>query len=230
LIAGWIILVTFGAQLIGWVGPALGIPLLPEPSALWASLAAGVALGVPLLLLVALWRTTRYRAIFQTWLLATGLLLLLAPTRWFFPTQSQSILLGQIGLLLLYGLWLRRRPHHPNGDQAAEPTTRLLQALAAAALVAYPWLAGGSVGSPLDIGLNLAAGLLFGWVAALLLRAYWLPSLAVDSRGPARDLLTGGFVAGIALLIMASGFSFNGVQLTLMLTLPALGWLAMGLS
>lgn len=231
LIAGWIILVTFGAQLIGWVGPALGIPLLPEPSTLWASLAAGVALGLPLLLLVALWRTTRYRAIFQTWLLATVLLLLLAPTRWFFPTQSQPILLGQIGLLLLYGLWLRRRPRHPNGDQAAtEPTTRRFQALAAAALVAYPWLAWGSVGSPLDIGLNLAAGLLFGWVAALLLRAYWLPSLAVDSRGPARDLLTGGFVAGLALLIMASGFSFNGVQLTLMLTLPALGWLAIGLS
>ncbi len=228
LLAGWVGLVAFLTQMIGWIGPALGIPLLPEPSAVWASVAAGIAIGLPLLLLVALWRTTRYRAIFQTWLLAAGFLLLLAPTRWLFPTQSQSILLGQIGLTLLYGLWLRRRnQHHTTVD---ESTNARWQALAAAALIAYPWIAWGSLGSPLDIGLNIVAGLAFGWVAGLLLRAYWLPSLAIDPHGPARDLLTGGFVAGMALLIMASGFSFNGVQLTLMLTLPALGWVAIGLS
>lgn len=228
LIAGWILLVTFGAQLIGWVGPALGIPLLPEPSAMWASVAAGITIGLPLLLLAPFWRVARYRAIFQTWLLAAGFLLLLAPTRWFFPTQGQIILLCQIGLTLLYGLWLRRR-NRPHTTTAA-PATALFQALAAAALVAYPWIAWGSLGSPLDIVLNSIVGLVFGWVAGLLLRACWLPSLAVDTRGPARNLFTGGFVAGIALLIMASGFSFNGVQLLLMLTLPALGWVAVGLS
>ncbi|MCE7984832.1 MAG: peptidase S8 [Caldilinea sp. CFX5] len=228
LTAGWLLLVTFIAQMLGWVGPALGIPLLPEPTAVWASLAAGVAIGLPLLLWVARWRTTRYRAIFQTWLLAAGFLLLLAPTRWLFPTQSQTILLCQSGLMVLYGLWLRRRNRRQGAT--AEPATALFQALAAAALVAYPWIAWGSLGSPLDIVLNIGAGALFGWVTGLLLRAYWLPSLAVDSRGPARDLFTGGFVTGIALLIMASGFSFNGVQLLLMLTLPALGWVAVGLS
>lgn len=135
LLAGWIFLVTFGAQLIGWVGPALGLPLLPEPAAVWASVAAGVAIGLPLLLL-ALWRAARYRAIFQTWLLAAGFLLLLAPTRWFFSTQGQSLLLGQIGLTLLYGLWLRWR----NRRQArpSEPANARWQAVAVAALVRAP--------------------------------------------------------------------------------------------
>lgn len=47
--------------------------------------------------------------------------------------------------------------------------------------------------------------------------------------GRSADLLTGGLAAGAALVIMASGLSLNGMQLLLMVALPALGWLAVAL-
>ena len=42
--------------------------------------------------------------------------------------------------------------------------------------------------------------------------------------------MTGGLAAGAALVIMASGLSLNGMQLLLMVALPALGWLAVALA
>ncbi len=74
----------------------------------------------------------------------------------------------------------------------------------------------------------LALGLLFGLVAGLVIGGNWLYELNQTSQGAGWDMLTGGFVVGAALLIMSSGLSFNGLQLVLMLALPALGWAAMG--
>src|SRR5947207_14717756 len=82
LIGLWIILVAFGAQLTGWGASLFGFNLQPSRLAVGVSLAQAALIGAPLLLLLWFWRTTRYRAIFQSWLWATGFLLLLAPTRW----------------------------------------------------------------------------------------------------------------------------------------------------
>ena len=57
-----------------------------------------------------------------------------------------------------------------------------------------------------------------------------LPSIAGDSCGRGADLLTGGLAVGAALVITASGLSLNGMQLPLMVALPALGWLAVALA
>ena len=88
----------------------------------------------------------------------------------------------------------------------------------------------GALGSLLDLGLALLLGLAFGAAVALLLRMIWLPSIAGDWHGRGADLLTGGLAAGAALVIMASGLSLNGMQLLLMVALPALGWLAVALA
>ena len=88
----------------------------------------------------------------------------------------------------------------------------------------------GALGSPLDVVLAVLLGLVFGVAVALLLQRLWLPSLEHDTRGRSADIFTGGLVAGAALVIMASGLSLNGLQLVLMVALPALGWLAVVLS
>ena len=106
----------------------------------------------------------------------------------------------------------------------------MLLALAAAALVAFPWLARGALGSALDTLLALALGLVVGLVAGQIIDRIWLCSLEVDSRGRGWDIFTGGLVIGATLLIMASSLSFNGGQILLMLVLPGLGWLGMALS
>jgi hypothetical protein len=235
LMASWIILTAFGAQLISWAGGLFGLVNANASVPVWASIAQAVLIGAPLLLLVLLWRPIRYRAMFQTWLWATGFLLLLAPTRWLFPTQGQAIMILQIVASLICLTLVRFTPRNraETRPQIRMDATRPLGAtlaFGAAALFAYPWLAWGALGSWLDIMLALTAGLLFGWTAGVILRMAWLGALTLDTRGPARDLITGGFVAGVTLLIMTSGLSFNGTQLVLMLAVPTLGWVAMGIS
>ena len=231
LMAIWIIVVSFGAQLTVWAGPILGLEEQNSIVSVGGAAAQALLIGAPLLILALTWRTPRYRAIFQSWLLAAGFVLLLAPTRWFLPTQGQTVLALQIGAMLLYLVFvtLLGRNRQADGPRADNAPPFPAVALAMGALFAYPWLAWGALGSWLDVILCLAAGLLFGRGAGIILRGTWLRSLALDTRGPVRDRLTGGGVAGILALIMASAFSFNGVQLLLMIALPALGWAAVGL-
>jgi subtilisin family serine protease len=59
---------------------------------------------------------------------------------------------------------------------------------------------------------------------AAIWRATWLPAMRFDPRRPRRDRLTGGLALAILLLIMGSALSLNGVQLLLMLLLPAAAW------
>ena len=221
----WILLCSVGAQTAAWLRIALGQAAGPLNPWLWASLAQAVLIGIPLAVLVWFWRAPRYRAIFQTWLLAAGYLLLLAPSRFLPAAEPQVLSLIQIGLSLIWLIILRRlrNAHARAGITPAE----LALVAATAAILVYPWLLWGAFGSPLDVVLSLAAGLVFGETAVTLIHTAWTPALAVDTRGPRRDLATGGFVAGTALLIMASAFSFNGMQLALMICLPSLGWVVM---
>ncbi len=232
LMAIWMVVVSFGAQLTAWAGPILGLEGENSTVSVWAAGAQALLIAAPLLILALTWRTPRDRAIFQCWLLATGFALLLAPTRWFLPTQGQAVIALQIGAAILYLalVALLDRNRQAAGQNLEDPPAPLAVALAMGALFAYPWLAWGALGSWLDVVLNLAAGLLFGRVAGVILRGTWLRALALDTRGPVRDRLTGGGVTGILVLIIASAFSFNGVQLLLMIALPALGWAAIGLT
>ena len=222
----WIIAVVFSLQLIAWSAPLLGGDRDIPQGELWQA----VLIGLPLLVLTWLWRTPRQRAIFGAWLLATGYALILVPSRLFPPAQSQLVLLAQLGLSLAYlALVWFLGPRAP-GPSRPERRSGLLPALAVAALVAWPWLAWGALGSLLDTLLALALGLVAGLVAGRIVGRTWLRSQADDSRGRGWDLFTGGLVIGTTWLIMASGLSFNGVQLLLMLALPGLGWIAMALS
>ncbi len=172
------------------------------------------------------------RAIYRLWLAAAFYPLLLAATRLLPPTETQAVYLAQLGLTVLYalGLWSILR-----GVPRADATPAAWQrqapwALAGAGFFALPWIWRGALGSPLDLLLALLLGLAFGAAVTLLLRGVWLPSLDHDSRGRGADLLTGGLAAGAALVIMASGLSLNGMQLLLMVALPALGWFAVALA
>jgi hypothetical protein len=223
-----VILLAFGAQAWTWAGAAFGAEV---NAAAVTALQAAVTVVV-LLPFAWAWRGARERAIYRLWLAAAFYPLLLAATRLLPPTESQLICLAQFGLTALYalGLWalLRRGP-------SAQPASTAWQrgaawALAGAGLFALPWIWRGALGSLLDLVLALLLGLAFGAAVALLLRLLWLPSLGLDSRGRGADLLTGGLAAGAALVIMASGLSLNGMQLLLMVALPALGWLAVALS
>ncbi len=152
-----------------------------------------------------------------------GYALLLTPTRLFPPVEGQRILVLQVVLtfgFLLVASWAARK------QMAAPkpPPTGVGLALAGGAVLLLPWVIWGALGSPLDLLLNvlLAGGM--GASVAAIWRATWLPAMRHDPRRPRRDRLTGGLVLAITLLIMASALSLNGVQLLLMLLLPAAAW------
>lgn len=228
LLTLWTMNVVWGAQATGWLvtssGTANGGPWV------WATLIQVGLTAVPLLPLAWKWPIMRYRAAFQTWLLACLYPLLLAPTRLLPPTQSQLVLLAQLLLTLLaiailLPITRRLRPDRLPLTPYHTPAAWL--AVGTAVFACLPWFAWGAVGSPLDTLLSLLLGLLFGVVAAMNGR-FWFHALADDSHGIGWDMLTGGLVLGTAVLVLASALSFNGAQLLLMITLPALGWAMMG--
>lgn len=225
----WIIIVTYAAQTTAWL---MAIEFSDNMEWVWvrASLIQVGLTAVPLIPLAFWWPNGRYRSIFQTWLVATWVPLLLAPTRFLYPTQSQTVLLAQSILLLLLGggLWALYRAKLPTFFRPMVVAGAFAAALAM--LINLPFLWWGSLGSLLDTLLALTLGLLFGGVAGLIIGRYWLHEFKETSQGTGWDMLTGGFVVGTALLIMSSGLSFNGMQLVLMIALPALGWAAMAVA
>ncbi len=227
---GYVTAVSLATQGAASLGPALGVPGLGASSAAGLTAAQGLALGMPLAILGLAWPTPRYRAIFQSWAVAASFLLLLSLSRLAPATQGQLAAVVQLAMTVVFivGMWLLARG--PGRVLPAAEPTGLFLALAIGMAFAIPWIAQGALGSPLDALLALALGLAFGAAVAQVLSRFWLPVLEVDSRGPARDTLTGGFVAGTALLIMAGGLGINGLQLALMLALPCLGFAAIGLA
>ena len=221
-------------QVLGWALVPTGLSMFMTISdgrlMALASLAQGALFGIPLLLLGLLWRGPRYRAIFRVWLAAVGYLLVMAPTRLLLPTASQEGTCLQIAVTVAYLAFLLLVTRH-SGAAVRQPVRgTVLLAVVLAAPFAYPWLAWGALGSPLDIVLGLVLSALFGILLATIVARFWLAALRIDSRGLGWDLLTGGLVIGGALLVMASGAGFNGSQILLLLYLPLMGWIAMGLS
>ncbi len=224
LILAWVVVVAFACQVWGWSAGAFGADATP----LDATLLQALLLAVPLLPLAFFWRPAREAALYRALLVATLYLLAMAPARLLPPTASQLLLLVQLGVTLMFLIVLRAAGTRPPRGNA--PATGWYVALGAAAMVSVPWLLFGAAGSPLDVLLALLLGLAFGTAFALIMHRTWFATLRSHTRGRSADLLTGGFTAGTALLIMASALSFNGAQVMLMLALPALGWLAVALA
>lgn len=231
VLAVWIGLVAFSFQGVAWVSAAFA----GRGQATWLALGATLAQAgftiLPVLVAVLFVTAPRYRAILRLWLAASLFLLVLAPTRLVVATEPQLLTLYQIVLALAAALGvlvLRRRSLQHRSAEPARTPIQTPAALAAAAIVAIPWLALGAFGSPFDLVLAAAAGLVFALFAAAAYQTWWLPGLTLDRRGARWDRFTGGSALGVALLIMASGYGAGGVQLLLMLSLPSLGWIAAG--
>jgi subtilisin family serine protease len=215
----WILLVTF-------VWQADDQLLQVITATRWMAVGYGVAMVIPPALLAFVWSPGRERSVFTAWALAGGYNLLLIPGRLFDPIESQWVLLVQLGLslvvLAVLSIFRPKRAVPPN-------VGALMLAVASAALVLYPWLFWGALGSLLDTLLAVALGVVAGLNAGLIINRTWFSGLNEHSYGRGWDIFTGGFVIGVVLTLIAGGLSFNGGQTRLLLALPGLGWLAMAL-
>lgn len=189
-----------------------------------ANLVYAAVLLVPLGVEYAALGSSRYRNTIRTWLYASLLLLFALPAR-LVPFYHHQTVTGLLILgLLLYCFVMRqalRRQAVPARLPRKPVSGRTALALVFAAGVTVPWALFGALGSPLDTLLNLAAGLLLGYAAALTLRAGLLAPQRDDQDGTDQPGLSlAGVTLVISVLIMAAAVGQNGLQLALPLILP----------
>lgn len=155
------------------------------------------------------------RAVLRAWQWAAGLMLLLVPA-YLGPLENDQLtaLLDLAGLLAYLAL-LRWAPRREGTVPAAG---RAWWPVGLAPLLAWPWLAVGALGSPLDAALNLATGLLLGLAAATLLEQRLLPALRA-AQAPAR---TTALAAATTLALLAASLRFEYFVLNLLLLVAML--------
>ena len=232
----WLAPISFFVQMMTWfitqLHGELGLSAKVVTFLWFSSSALQTILSlIPLLLLAILWPSAQARAVFQSWSWGAGFVLIMLLTRGWPETASQIVMIAQIGLSLIYlfilmaWLWLWYLKPHRSLKAVRFDMTSLGLALSLSALLAYPWLLYGALGSLLDVILSFIAALLFGLIASLSISQIYLRARDDDS-----NVMLDGFIASITLLIMASGFSTNGLQFFLMLLLPVIGWLTVIIS
>ncbi len=227
----WTVGITFFIHGVGWfVDQFFLIEGIPLPWLAWPLISWGHALllALPLVVLAIVTQWPRLKAIYQTWALATAFVFVLGLARVFPKTWTQPAALAQIILALICAgalmiLALAR------GRRFGLQVSTLFFALSLVPIIVVPSLIWGALGSPEDTLLDLAAALSLGLFAGVLLSAFLFEPLTESSSGAGWDIGSGGFAAGVALVILGAGFGFDGSQLLLMLSLPPLGFAVAGL-
>ena len=230
----WIWLVSLGVYGVAWfVEQSLIVMDIYFPRWAWVAISAGhvALLLLPIAPLALFWRAGRPRHAFRTWAYAAIFALCLVPGHLVHYNEEQLGIVLCIGGMLLYLglLWVtaHRRESRPRATHSAGLYASVL--LVAAAL-AFPWLAWGALGSPVDTILDLALALLFGVAAGLTIVRHLLPALADQGPVSGWDLFAAGGACSAALAIMAAALGVNGLELLLIPAAGSVGWLVVLLS
>lgn len=245
---GWVtdqVLLGFGRDRVGWLWPALGLAtvvlvgtptlllaVLPRSATVRASgrvwLVGALALGVlTLLRAVPPAHHEVYLAGLAGAAVLTALIVRWSARRWAYPGATGFV----VGAAPTENGDAARpeaagRPE-PVGSQRGlrRPGPVPLLAVAAGLALLLPWAWLGALGGLLETALALLAAAALGVLAATLLNATFWSRFAVGRPPrPARLVLVGGLVAGVALLLLAAGTGQSGAQLPALLTLPPVGF------
>lgn len=237
--AVWIVITTAVSQAALWIVEQLIIEgSFRVPDIRWLiSISYGIALVVPFLLLWVLSRDPQKRARYRTFFLASILPLLFSPARFFLVTASQEAALYKtLMLALVWGgiiFWSRRHFAGSQGEGRAQLGTQtgVFYALLAGGASIFPWAVWGALGSPLDVLVAGAEGLLAGGCACLILyqslfRRTWQENPRYGRVGWFEDSL----VTYLVFLIVAAATVQNGNEWILVSLFPLCALGTVGLS
>lgn len=233
----WIVVIVFGGIIAHLAISSFSL-LIPNWNFVVLQVAVGLLLVFPLLVLNLLWRTSAYRTAFQTWLLASVFLIMLAPIH-FLPASAalfQAIL--RIFLTSIYTLLVIFVPRNTIGklritdlkNQFANPSWWIASLIGT--LFFFPWLAWGALGSPLDTIFQIMVGFAIGVAIVFTNRRYLDTEIFHHSSLSKREFFYFGFTIGTTIFIMSAGtaFPFGGMQLLLLICLPPMGWALLALN
>ncbi|MGC4754879.1 S8 family serine peptidase [Micromonospora trifolii] len=248
------VLLSFGRDRLGWLWPVLGLAtvvlagtpalllaVLPRSAAVRATgrawLIGALALGVLTVLRVV--PPVHHEAYLAA--LAGAALLGALGVRWSARRWAYPGLVGSVGGPAPTGDGDATRPEATGDDDTTPPAATgqgdtpqrrslgfgpvPLLAVAGGLALLLPWAWLGALGGLLETALALLAAAALGVLAATLLDApFWGPFAVGRPPRPARLVLVGGLVAGVALLLLAAGTGQSGAQLPALLTLPPVGF------
>ncbi|MGK5676748.1 S8 family serine peptidase [Micromonospora sp. URMC 106] len=215
-LGGWLadqVVLASGLDRVGWLWPA-------------TVLFTALLVGAPALALALLPRSVAVRATGRAWLAAALVLGALGLLRAIPPVHHEAYLAALAAVAALAALVLRvlARRAATAAPRASAPAATLLGVAGGLALL-LPWVWLGALGGLLETVLaGLAAAALGSLAGALLDDAFWSRFTVGEPPRPARLVLVGGLVAGVALLLLAAGVGQSGAQLPLLLTLPPAGF------
>ncbi|SCL61531.1 S8 family serine peptidase [Micromonospora peucetia] len=215
-LGGWLadqVLLASGLDRAVWLWPA-------------AALATVLLVGGPALALALLPRSAAVRATGRAWLATVLVLGALGLLRAIPPVHHEAYLAALAATAALAALVLRALARRGAGatPRVPAPAVTLLGVAGGLALL-LPWVWLGALGGLLETVLaGVAAAALGALAGALLDEAFWSRFTVGEPPRPARLVLVGGLVAGVALLLLAAGVGQSGAQLPLLLTLPPAGF------
>ncbi|MFI7603761.1 S8 family serine peptidase [Micromonospora sp. NPDC049366] len=248
-LGGWLtdqVLLSIGRDRIGWLWPLLSVPtlllvgtpalllaLLPRSAAVRATGRAWLA-GVVVLGVFALLRAVPpvHHEAYLAGLAATAAVAALVVSR--LDRRALRPGAGTVPGALpsetgtVPGALAPQTGAAPSSDatpvgRRPDPVTLLGIAGGLALLLPWAWL--GALGGLLETVLAALAAAALGVLAGALLDArFWSRFTAGDPPRPARLVLVGGLVAGVALLLLGAGAGQSGAQLPALLTLPPAGF------
>ncbi|WFE51528.1 S8 family serine peptidase [Micromonospora sp. WMMD1155] len=246
---GWVtdqVMLGFGRDRVGWLWPVLGLAavvLVGTPSLLLAVVprsttvratgrvwfVGAVALGVlTALRVVPPVHHEAYLAALAAVATLTALVVRRSTRRQAYPGPAAAVS-GAAPTENRGAAWTEagdaaRTGAEPAG-RARRPGPVPLLAVAAGSAMLLPWAWLGALGGLLETALALLASAALGVLAATLLDATFWSRFAVGwPPRPARLVLVGGLVAGVALLLLAAGAGQSGAQLPALWTLPPTGF------
>jgi hypothetical protein len=210
-----------------WLGEQLLAGEGPVPRWTWLPAVAGVATplvgAIPAVLVDVLVRVPWARAIARCWTLAASAAAALGALRIIPAGRSLDALAATavVSGVLAAALWRRR-----GSCRVGAAVT----ALAAAVVLAVPWVWAGGLGSPLETALAVAAALGAGLLAAAILHRTLVPLAASWRLAPVPQVVAGGAAAGVVLAALASAAGPPGTNLALLVTVPPTGFLVAALA
>ena len=186
----------------------------------------GIFLLLPLVISAIFVRNLKFKARFQTWMLAGFLALAVTPLRLLPIIAEQALEVLHIIVLILYIIGISRWARVGSSQNNQRPAFRGIGlAILAGAILAYPWVLWGALGSPVDILLQISVAFLFGIAAALTLEyGLFRTTQSGQVKYSLRNILFDGLVSTLTLLIMLSALGQGGDQTILLIGIPLLGF------
>ncbi|TDC79809.1 peptidase S8 [Micromonospora sp. KC606] len=238
-LAGWTvdqIRLAGGLDRWAWLWPLVGVVTV-------------LLTGLPALLLALLPRSAAVRATGRAWLAGAVALGALGALRALPPAHHELYLTALAATALALATVAARLPHHlrtagspqpgpARPDHPATPPDAIaagvsgaaggrwpglgtLLAVAAGLALLLPWAWFGALGGLLETVAAMTAAAALGVLAGVLFdKRFWAPFAPTAPPRPARLVLVGGLVAGVALLLLAAGAGQSGAQLPALLTAP----------